>query len=119
MEARETLIQLGFLRIDGLMIFSPYNQEGEIQERLPGDGIRWDGNNGVIAVALPNGEVWVALGPIDEELFRSISSQGKKGLWVPLSNGEYLYWRDVYRRLRNPDWIPDYVFSQDPVRWRP
>jgi hypothetical protein len=119
-EIRKLLIQTGFLRVDGLKIFPYGSIEGEIQERLPGDSIRWGSNNGVIAVALPNGEVWVLLGPIDEEVFRSIRDQAKEGLWVPLSNWESLDWRDAYRRMRDPDWIPDYIYNQGPViRWRP
>jgi len=119
-EVRKTLIQAGFLRVDGLKIYPYGSVEGEIQERLPGDSVRWGSNNGVIAVALPNGEVWVLLGPIDEDAFRSIRDQAKEGLWVPLSNWESLNWRDAYMRMRNPDWIPDYIYSQGPViRWRP
>jgi hypothetical protein len=120
-EMRSLLIQTGFLRIDGLRIYPYGSNQGEIQPRILGKGVRWASENGVIAVFLPNGEVWIALGPIDEEKFEAIRSQATESLTgVPLSNGESLDWRDVYRRMRDPDWIPDYIYNQGPViRWRP
>jgi hypothetical protein len=120
-EIRRLLIRAGFLRVDGLRIYPYGSNQGEIQQRLPGDSVRWASQNGVIAVFLPNGEVWIALGPIDEEKFEPIRSQATESLTgVPLSNGESLDWRDAYRRMRDPDWIPDYIYTQGPViRWRP
>jgi len=113
---RDELRNLGFVRIDGLWIYPPSEEEGWIQDRMPGKTIRWDANNGVWAVALPNGEVWVTVGDFDDDKFKSVVADGERGMWVPLSNGEQVSWRELLRRMRDPDWVPDYVYA---VSWRP
>lgn len=117
-EIREKIRSLGFVRVDGLIAETVDGRRTQIQ-RQPGKNWRIWGNNGIVAVSSPSGEVWIGLqksvgdtGPLISE-----GVVQADGFFVPCSNGESLNAWDLYRRMRNPDWIPDYVYSE--LRWRP
>jgi len=122
-EIKKILQASGLFRLEGLLICPLPGEEEYIQKRLPGEEICWEENNGVIAVVLPNGEVWVGLASVlDCAALDKTAKEGnwERGLWVPLSNGESVRWTDLYKRMRNPDYIPDYIYNpRYSGKWRP
>jgi len=116
-EQRTKLAALGFVRVDGLKTFRPgkvpRGREIVTIEPSPEYLGHWDRNNGLLVIHTTGGEVWLAINvsdPIGEE--RSIKTDqlrnelcpNGRGAFVPCSNGEQLSWRELLRRMSNPDW---------------
>ncbi len=119
---REKIRQAGFVRIDGLRL-TPLLGEPRVQERYPEplNHPIWDGNNGVLAIAFPNGEIWIAVSTLrSKTIIAFMKERGweGRGMYVPCSNQDVPSVYDVLRRIGDPDYIPKYIFNEK-VNWRP
>ena len=108
---RNTLKSLGFVRVDGLNCFTPYRKCEPIKAN-PGDEWRRETNNGKIAVASPEGEVWLrAVQNLPQDFLDSLKDL-RGGIFVPCSNMEDIPTGEFLRRIADPDW-------ENPVKmWR-
>lgn len=111
----EQLTQLGFSRVDGLVATQAWNPDEKyrIAARI-GEKEKWDFNNGVLAVNLANGQVWITLSQQGMHTFHDIRDRfcrKGKGCFVPLSNGELMNWREIEEKRANPEYrtpgLPD------------
>ena len=122
---RQIVREAGFIRVDGLKIVNVLGQKSQIQRSFAKVAPELWSNNGVTSIRFPNGEIWVGKGNfIKFDEIENLIKEGtikRVGYFVPFSNGEIPTgtW-DFYRRMMDPDWIPDYVFNPDPgLSWRP
>lgn len=108
----------GFIRVDGLR-YRFLSDESKIiprnKECLDTKEIRHAGNGGMMAIALPNGSVWVRSQHdskcqlvLDAIQKAAGAIPVKPGCTVPLSNKEEVAYCDLFRRLANPEWVPEY-----------
>ena len=120
---RQALQRVGFVRVDGLIQQTVDGRRTQIPRSFAKNSPEIWGNNGIMSVRFRNGEVWAGLGNCIKsvEEIENLIKEGaikREGYFVPLSNGESLYFWDLYRRMRDPDWIPGEIYRSD-LSWRP
>lgn len=112
------LAKHGFVRVDGLRCSSPVRGDEYLIKPEPGNTYRWDTNNGKVVVVTPKGEVWLSAGTditsIATEMVRSDEGL-ERGMFVPCSNGEEISMGDLLNRLKDPQWQPEYHFTQEAI----
>lgn len=117
-----TLMTEGFIRVDGLRCKPISGDEYIIAQGVKCASnpiIRWDSNNGKLAVILPTGTVWVRANDLNvgESIEKIKKAAGGIpmiiGCHVPLSNGEDATFGDILRRLADPEWIPPYHTTEE------
>ena len=116
-EERKLLQDAGFVHVTGL---NPVNIHGKEDGKPIGHHLRhndlgrYDSNNGMGVIVTTGGEVWLAR-QTDQSMrwrYDSIHTAlttlcpNEKGTFVPGSNGEQLYWRDLLWRVADPDYVP-------------
>ena len=125
-DVRQILQEAGFIRIDGLLL-RRNGEEIQIERSFPGSHRweLWEKEGVVLSARSPKGEIWVGLGKfvdlkkVDELVKKGLIIRGQGKIYIPLSNrGESVSPWDLYRRSRDPDWIPDYAFNPK-TSWRP
>ena len=111
---RTKLASAGFVRVDGLKTFclgrvSRGREIITIESKNEYLG-HWDKKNGLYVIHTTGGEVWLAMHPIDgrrsnmiNELQNELCPNGR-GALVPCADGEQFSWRELLRRMANPDW---------------
>jgi len=101
-----------WLRVDGLQIIGKeYRIRAAKDTPVSEAHLRWDENNGIMAVQLPNGQIWIRpAAPGFAGRGYDIPNLGgpiERGLGVPCSNGEQPVLSEVLRRMAGPFWEPE------------
>ncbi|NTU99340.1 hypothetical protein HGA64_05065 [Candidatus Falkowbacteria bacterium] len=105
----------GFIRVDGLRCVPLIGDEFLIS-RNPGESYRYRSNNGIMAIACPEGDVWIGQpGVLSPEAFRMFEPVSKS-INVPCSNQERISTCDLIARNTDPNWIPPYHMSEEARR---
>lgn len=113
-QVRERMIQQmralrenGWVRVDGIRYRGSDERVAKTQEKKRGK-LWFDANNGVAAIGLPDGQVWIQrVG--NHNLVYAIPNLGmerEQGLSVPCSNGEELDQSELLMRISVPAWEP-------------
>lgn len=111
------LIANGYIRVDGLWC-KPVGGAEHIIAKAQGGELRNQSNNGWEAFELPDGSVWLRVEDVGTaHAHLSVrAAAGPLGLaggcHVPLSNGEQVSARDIFRRVVNPSWVPEYLMTE-------
>ncbi len=111
LEQREVLARAGFVHVTGLTAWGPMtDQKSVIRLNLASDLGNIGYNNGVTVIVTLGAEIWLAVGPKMDVLgFRDVATSifpKQNGAFVPCSNGESVYGKDLLRRIADPDWEP-------------
>lgn len=110
-EQMQVLHASHWIRVDGLQVQGrDYRLQAAKDVSVSEAHLRWDENNGVMAVRLPNGQTWIrSVAPGFAGRGYDIPNLGgpmERGLGVPCSNGEQLVLSEVLRRMASPLWEP-------------
>ena len=119
---RRILQKSGFVRVDGLSVRTIDGRTEQIQRSFSTSN-KWQlwRNNGMTSIRSAEGETWIGLTKFVDAQVDELIKEGsieKVGYFVPLSNGEAPSPWDLYRRWRNPDWVPQEIFRTE-FHWRP
>lgn len=116
LEQRQKLLSAGFVRVDGLKVSRQGRNRREkiilmVEPRNEYLGC-WDRQNGLLVLYTLGREIWLAMNTIEpteeravkiDELQSELCPNGR-GAPVPASNGDKFAWREILRRMANPDW---------------
>jgi hypothetical protein len=110
-EQMQVLHKGHWLRVDGLQVLGrDYRLQAAKDVPVSEARLRWDENNGVMAIRLTNGQTWIrSVAPGFAGRGYDIPNLGgpiERGLAVPCSNGEQLVFSEVLRRMASPLWEP-------------
>lgn len=106
-DLRNLIIAAGFVRVDGLQCLN-----GSVIPQQSGDTLRFEYGNGFMVIAAPEGKVWISATDdstnsiFNELMFQLFTYAQKGGISIPLNNGEGVSYRDILRRVANPNWEP-------------
>lgn len=123
---KRALMDNGFIRVDGLRSQFMGSEPRIIAKADPCKEvpvIKYNSNNSMMAVVLPDRTVWSrATGDgratevmlkVGEVAMGILVEQGC--FFVPLSNQENVSYYDLFRRLADPNWVPDYHMTQEAI----
>lgn len=103
----KALAEKGWVRVDGIRYRGSEERVAKTEESKRGK-LWFDANNGVAAIGLPDGQVWIQrVG--NANLVYAIPNLGmerEQGMFVPCSNGEELDQSELLLRFRAPMWEP-------------
>jgi hypothetical protein len=116
-EQRQRLLASGFVRVDGLKMFTPgkpprsQNNAYTLKARPEWCG-RCSVKNGTAVIYTAGGEIWLRIHDVtDKEDLAKITTlslelcpHGPAPVFIPGTTGEHFSDREIFRRIANPDW---------------